>query len=60
MQTEFTVTDGGHSYTLRVISPMPFGTEDWPIWFENEAGEGMSMSEKNLFDVLDAAFKEQF
>lgn len=29
-------------------------------WLENELGEGMEMSEKNLFDILHHEFKENF
>jgi len=33
---------------------------DLQIFLENDDGEGMSMSEKNLFDVLHEHFKNNF
>ena len=62
MITERTVCKGGAAYTLRVHTQRQpsSGEREQPIWFVNEAGEGMSMSEKNLFDILDAAFKAEF
>lgn len=32
----------------------------FPFWFENEDGEGMGLTEKDLFDILDKAFKDKF
>jgi len=48
------VANGEKSYILSET-----GT-DWEYWLENEAGEGMSLSEKNLFDLLDKYFQEEF
>ncbi len=56
MQTELTVRNGVAAYTIRIDSAY----DDHPIWFVKETGEGMSMSEKNLFDILDTAFKAEF
>lgn len=33
---------------------------EWPWWIENFLGEGMSITEQDLFDALDAHFKKQF
>ena len=30
------------------------------FWLANQAGEGMGLSEKNLFDILDAHFQSEF
>jgi len=44
------------SYTLTET----FNSNDFDLWLENEEGEGMSVSEQNLFDVLDKYFSEEF
>jgi|TARA_Y100000310_G_scaffold9154_1_gene9605 hypothetical protein len=51
----------GRSFNLssRVSGTDPTLTE-WPFWLGNEGGEGMSLSEKMLFDILDQHFKENF
>ena len=63
MSVEFNlvVSDGNRRYTVRLTPPVGSGaSEDWPIWIENEEGEGMTLSAKNLFDLLDKEFKETF
>ena len=32
----------------------------FPYWLENECGEGMSLSENNLFGMLDEYYKKNF
>lgn len=34
--------------------------KDDQIWLENQADEGMVITEKQLFDMLDAFFKKEF
>jgi len=48
------VANGEKSYILSET-----GT-DWQYWLENEESEGMSVSEKNLFNLFDKYFKEEF
>jgi len=52
---EVTIEKDGKSYTIKQVKDAQF-----PFWFENESGEGMGMSEINMFDLLDKAFKENF
>lgn len=62
MQTKLTVSNGEASYmiTIHTLGP-PYTTGNEPlIWIENEGGEGMSMSEKNLYDILDKHFQSEF
>jgi len=58
MISKFTVRSGGKAYSISQMSNPPDPKQD--IWFENHEDEGMSMSSKNLFDILDRAFKEEF
>ncbi len=63
MSVEFNliVSDGARWYKVRLAPPTYSGAnEDWPVWVENEEGEGMTFSAKNLFDILDKEFKENF
>lgn len=57
MPFELTVKDGDKSYTIKEneVPPSP-----WTLLLENEDGEGMSISDKNLFDILDNYFKTEF
>ena len=34
--------------------------KDWSFWLENELEEGMTLSEINLFDIIDKHWKESF
>lgn len=34
--------------------------DGWDYFLTNEEGEGMSLSEINLFDIIDEHFKETF
>ena len=45
---------------LRSITVSTRTDERATFWVENEAGEGMSMSEQNLFDVLREHFEANF
>lgn len=57
---DLVVSKGHKYYRLEIPFEPSEGHEEQPIWLENEIGEGMSMSEENLFDIIDAAFREQF
>lgn len=35
-------------------------SEDWPFWLENSDGEGMSLTEQDVFDALHEHFKKNF
>ncbi len=60
MHIDLTIHGDGKFYRLMTTVPTPPGHEVQPIWFENEDGEGMSMSENTFFEILDKAFKENF
>lgn len=47
--------DKGKSYSISTTN-----MTDWPFWIACEDGEGMSITEKNLFDALDTWYKENF
>lgn len=47
--------DGEKHYALSTTENPGF-----PYWLENQDGEGMSLSEKNVFDILDEYFKKEF
>jgi len=49
------VTDGKKSYELSSQKKV-----EWCFWLKNQDGEGMGESEKNIFDMLDKHFKENF
>ncbi len=48
----------GRSYKLRYSYPTIGG--GYSFWLVNEEGEGMSLSNKNVFDLLDEYFKREF
>jgi hypothetical protein len=50
------VSSGSKIYRLSTIR----GDEDWEYWLENEEGEAMSISEKNIFDIFDKEWQESF
>jgi hypothetical protein len=52
----FSASDGPQSYRLSTR----FYDERNPLWLENDDGEGMSLSEANLFEALDQWFKANF
>ena len=61
----FTVSKDGKYYTLLPTSDeLPILSErmdpKWSLFLKNQDGEGMALSEINLFDVLDAYFKREF
>lgn len=63
MQGEFTVwnvnpSQRTSSYTIRIHTRTTHN--EWPIYLVNEGGEGMSISEQDLFDMLDKHFKKEF
>lgn len=45
-------SDGSRYYRLSWIGGS--------FWLANQAGEGVGLSEKNVFDVLDEHFKSEF
>lgn len=47
--------DSGKSFTITITGDVKF-----PYWVSREDGEGMSMSEKNLYDVFDEHFEKHF
>jgi hypothetical protein len=47
---------GGTKYTLERLTD--HGA--WIWWLSNGDGEGMSLNDKNFFDMLDKEFKENF
>ena len=49
------ISDNEKSYTIYKIDD-----HDWEYWLENEESEGMSLSEKILFDLIDKYFKSEF
>jgi len=53
--TQITVSKKDKTYILSEIQD-----PNWPYFLENEEGEGMSMSETNLFDLLDDYMKKEF
>lgn len=55
MSFELELRKGEKCYILK-----HYGARQWEYWLENEEGEGMSVSEPNLFDVIDKYFKEEF
>lgn len=61
MQAQFTVWNDSRrrdkSYTVKLT---PTENNEWPIFLVNEAGEGMSISEKDLFYMFDEHFKKEF
>ena len=59
MQHEMTVFEKNDKASI-ATKRYTLGTRNGKLWLENESGEGMSMSEKNFFDVLDKHFKETF
>lgn len=48
--------DSDKFYTIKFIP----GDVDHELFISSHTGEGMSMSEKNLFDILDEYFKREF
>ncbi len=58
MDIRLNVRNGSRSYLIRIATDDP--NPNHLIWLERENGEGMSLSEKNLFDILDAAFRNEF
>lgn len=58
MGSNITVSHGDKAYFLNEVP----GLEDtgFRFWLDNQEGEGMSLSEKNLFDLLDQYFKDNF
>lgn len=50
------IKDGENAYCLSNYN----SSADFPLFLENQDNEGMSLSEKNLFDLLDKYFKEEF
>ena len=59
MQHKFTVFEKIDNASI-AIKHYTIGCRDGEIWLENEGGEGMTVSEKNLFDVLDEYFRREF
>lgn len=55
MYIEIYIEDGERQYKLSTK-----GDLNWEYSLENEAGECMGLSEKDLFDMLDQYFKENF
>ena len=55
MPFELKVRDKDKSLTL---TEYPCAINDNPYWLVREDGEGQSISEKNLFDLLDKWFEE--
>lgn len=51
MKTTIEISNGAKIYKL-----FPFGDE---IFLENEHGEAMTISEKDLFDILDDYFERE-
>jgi hypothetical protein len=49
------VVKDAEDYTLSLS-----GLPDWPYWLINQDGEGMTLSECNLFGLLDREFKANF
>ena len=49
------ISNNEKSYTIYEID-----NYDWKYWLENEEEEAMSLSEKNLFDLIDEYFKSEF
>ena len=47
--------DSGKQFIITVTSD-----PKWPFWLAREDGEGMGMSEKNLYDIFDEHFKNNF
>ena len=52
------VRDGSKAYFLEYRGDNTPGHQ--PFWLYNENGEGMELSEKDVFDALDKYFKENF
>ena len=53
--TKVTVSKKDKTYILSEIQD-----PNWPYFLENEEGEGMSMSETNLFDLLHNYYEQEF
>jgi hypothetical protein len=54
MRIEISVNDGLKSYILE------FNAQCCRWWMTNQDGEGVEMSEKNIFDMFEREFKENF
>ena len=52
------VRDGEKSYELFSLDDRRDGS--WDYFLQNQNGEGTSVSTKNLFDLFDSFFKENF
>ena len=60
MRIEFTVSGKNGTYTIQVSTTDTYPEGRDCVFLQNQDGEGMGMSEQNLFDVLDKHFKEVF
>jgi len=57
MAFELTVKDKDKSYKITTGDILDV-RNNWDYWIEKKDGEGQSISEKNLFDILDKFFEE--
>ena len=53
-------TDSKKKYILSFFENQIDDSEQGVFFLRNEEDEGMSISEKNLFDLLDRYFEEEF
>lgn len=60
MSWELTVRDGKKSYRIQDYNVKDVRGVGWEFYIYNEHDEGMSVSEINLFDVIDKYFKKEF
>ena len=59
MPFELTVKDKDKDKSLTITTGSYLDTVNgWEFWLERQDGEGQSISEKNLYDVLDKFFEE--
>ena len=56
MKITFYESLGEDSYTIKTV----LHQDGWQYFLQNEEGEGMGLSEKSLYDILDVFFKENF
>ena len=55
MEIGFTNKDG-RFYVIQVVRQK----DEWGLFLYNDEGEGMSITEEDIFNLLDRHFKERF